>query len=220
MSNGRRIIVFSNANGAKTALEGSTHTTWGTLKTELAEQGFAVDSLDAVVRGDRTTLVMDDAKLPSGDFTLILVERKMKSGGMPPKQDQFTDLTNAKLKKACKKLGLSQEGDRSALLKRLRAKDKRSPFCVVELVGAKKKKEKSMPSKSVAEPEAQATTQQPTDSITADEAKQQVSKVIDDAKASIINILNNIKTDVNEGIDLFAGLAEEAKEIASNHKRG
>lgn len=60
-------------------------TTWGELKSELGEQilNFEGSPMKAVLRGQdgtRNTLVDNNTLLPQGDFAVLLVPEKVKSG--------------------------------------------------------------------------------------------------------------------------------------------
>lgn len=60
-------------------------TTWGALKSELGEQilNFEGSPMKAVLRGQdgtRNTLVDNNTLLPQGDFAILLVPEKVKSG--------------------------------------------------------------------------------------------------------------------------------------------
>ena len=92
MSNSRKIVVMSNANGGREVLEASSFSNWGELKDHLIGKDMWNSTLQAVVKGTRVTLSDDKAELPVGDFTLFLVPTKMKSG-----KDNLSDLSKEDL---------------------------------------------------------------------------------------------------------------------------
>lgn len=83
----RRILVYSNANGTKEIIENSSMTTWGELKAHLEGKGLWGDGYEAIVKGPRTNLKLNDALLPDTEFTLFVVPGKMKSGGEMTKEE-------------------------------------------------------------------------------------------------------------------------------------
>ena len=192
----RRIVVFSNANGQREILENSTHTTWGELKAELSDKGFLVDRLEAVVRGTRATLKLDDAVLPETEFTLILVEKEMKSGA----KSSFDSMGVIELKAEARKIGgIKIHQSKADLIKALKKASKK----------AKKTETKK------AEAKCTDTCEKTCTEITAAEAKQKIEAIIEKAKVDVISTLESIK----ESIDLFAGLEEEAKAIQAEIKK-
>ena len=199
----RRIVVFSNANGQREILENSTHTTWGELKAELSDKGFLVDRLEAVVRGTRATLKLDDAVLPETEFTLILVEKEMKSGAKSP----FNSMSIAELKAEARKIGgIKIQQPKAELIKALKKASKKA---------AKAKATPAKKAEAKCEAKCEDTCKKACTEITPAEAKQKIEAIIEKAKVDVISTLESIK----EGIDLFAGLEEEAKAIQAEIKK-
>ena len=76
-------IASSRWSEAKTVTTSAT--TWGALKEELGTQvlNYEGSPMKTILRssdGVRNTLVADDTLLPNGDFALLLVPEKVKSG--------------------------------------------------------------------------------------------------------------------------------------------
>lgn len=74
----RKVKVYSTAFGLKAI--NSTATTWGELQAVLAENGVSYNGMNAVENVGNTTLVLNEARLPEGDFVLMLTPIKTKSG--------------------------------------------------------------------------------------------------------------------------------------------
>lgn len=119
----RRIVVFSNANGKNEIYKNADFKTWGELRQDLIEKGIWSDNLEAVIKGTRQSLVLEDASLPETDFTVFLVVKKMKSGN-EKKQDALADLTLEQLQDLCRNENLKEDGVSWELRKRLRSKAK------------------------------------------------------------------------------------------------
>jgi len=207
----RKIIVFSNANGKNRILD-SEAKTWGDLKAEIGDS--ATGNVEAVVKGTRNTLNLDSAELPTTEFTVMLVAKKMKSGA---KADRFSAMKLPELKKECTALGIKAEGKKAAILKSLRK--------------AEKAASKAVPAKEVAKEVAKEEATKEVDNaceeacdgpdeLSVDEAKTRIKEVMESAKDHLLTIIDRIKcTTVQEGIDLFEGLDEEWKEIQDEVKR-
>ena len=80
MSTQRKITVFSTKGKQKAHIDTDV-TTWGELKSLISDEGYDIDSLNAIENVNRTTLQHKDAKLPEGEFTVFLAPKKTKSGG-------------------------------------------------------------------------------------------------------------------------------------------
>ena len=152
----RRIVVFSNATGANKIFNDSEAKTWGELKGMIQEADIPTDNVEAIIKGSKQSLVVDDAQLPGTEFTLYLLPKKMKSGIRPKTQDALTDLNKTQLKKVAKFDGLATDGDAAALLKRLRGKQKRrgSDYTVGDIESIMASKAKAKPKKAVSKPKA------------------------------------------------------------------
>lgn len=85
MATKRVVIVASPASNVAKKYE-TTASTWGEFKDEISDIYTA--SLEAIVNPGNTTLVREDAVLPTGDFRLFLVPTKNKAGNMTPSQAQ------------------------------------------------------------------------------------------------------------------------------------
>jgi hypothetical protein len=184
-------------------LENSTHTTWGPLKAEIKKNDIAVDRLEAVLRGSRTTLQLDDALLPAGEFTVILVEKEMKSGA---KEDEFTKMKLTELKEKAKEVGgIKIAQSKGSLIKALRQ-------------NAKAKTPANVKAKDSCNPKC-APKATNGETLSPEEVKEKVGSIIDQAKKSILAMFDQIKATVDTGIDLFAGLEDEAKAIQKQLKK-
>lgn len=217
----RKIVVFSNAIGKNKVLESEART-WGELKAELGD--LATGNIEAVVKGTRNTLNLDGAELPTTEFTVMLVAKKMKSGARAKKQDALTDLNKTQLKKVAKNFGLKTDGDAPAILKRLRNKQKSlgsefTPEEITHILGGEKAP------KTKAKEEATAVVENATEAVkggdlTVDEAKASIKDIMETAKGELLSVIDRIKvTTVQEGIDLFEGLEGEWKEIQDEVKK-
>lgn len=86
----RKIKVFSTLQSGIRELDVQA-TTWGELKTALAEKGIMTNDMEAIVKENSTSFMSDSAPLPENlgkstsgetthDFTLYLAPTKTKSG--------------------------------------------------------------------------------------------------------------------------------------------
>ena len=66
----RKVKVYSTAFGLKAI--NSAATTWGELQADLATNNVTFGSMNAVENVGNTTLVLKEAKLPEGEFVLML----------------------------------------------------------------------------------------------------------------------------------------------------
>lgn len=74
----RKVKVYSTAFGLKAV--NSTATTWSELQNDLFNNDIRFSDMNAVENVGNTTLVLDEAKLPEGEFVLMLTPQKTKSG--------------------------------------------------------------------------------------------------------------------------------------------
>lgn len=74
----RKVKVYSTAFGLKAI--NSAATTWGELQDDLTTNNVTFGSMNAVENVGNTTLVLKEAKLPEGEFVLMLTPQKTKSG--------------------------------------------------------------------------------------------------------------------------------------------
>jgi len=74
----RKIKVYSTAFGLKAV--NSTATTWGELQDDLSNNNITFADMNAVENVGNTTLVLNEARLPEGEFVLMLTPQKTKSG--------------------------------------------------------------------------------------------------------------------------------------------
>lgn len=222
----RRIVVFSNANGQREVFENSEVRIWGELKPLIIEKGIQLNKLDAVVRGSRTTLQLDEAVLPAEEFTLICVEKEMKSGNnlyIP-----FENLKKSEFKKICKHWGIKVDGDIKDLEKRVKSKQRRIPEpLTIEDVDRILGREPEVPTKEATADVPEVKEETPIDAkangnLTVPEAMEQVDAVLEKAQDDVVNIISNIRTTVTQalqGVDVFDGVEEDAKSIQAELRR-
>jgi len=74
----RKVKVYSTAFGLKAI--NSAATTWGELQDDLSTNNVTFGNMNAVENVGNTTLVLKEAKLPDGEFVLMLTPQKTKSG--------------------------------------------------------------------------------------------------------------------------------------------
>ena len=74
----RKVKVYSTAFGLKAI--NSAATTWGELQDDLSTNNVTFGNMNAVENVGNTTLVLKEAKLPEGEFVLMLTPQKTKSG--------------------------------------------------------------------------------------------------------------------------------------------
>jgi hypothetical protein len=74
----RKVKVYSTAFGLKAI--NSAATTWGELQADLSTNNVTFGNMNAVENVGNTTLVLKEAKLPEGEFVLMLTPQKTKSG--------------------------------------------------------------------------------------------------------------------------------------------
>jgi hypothetical protein len=77
----RKIIVYSTRGGQKRTFDTDVET-WGDLKNLISESdlNFEFDRLQAAESVNKTTLEHPEAKLPEGDFVLMLKPKDTKAG--------------------------------------------------------------------------------------------------------------------------------------------
>lgn len=74
----RKVKVYSTAFGLK-AID-SAATTWSELQDDLMTNNVTFNGMNAVENVGNTTLVLNEARLPEGEFVLMLTPQKTKSG--------------------------------------------------------------------------------------------------------------------------------------------
>lgn len=74
----REVKIFSPKGSNKTIKSAATD--WDELKEDLIGKGVSYDNMKAVVGETKNTLEAGGAKLPEGNFTLFLMNKKTKSG--------------------------------------------------------------------------------------------------------------------------------------------
>lgn len=116
----RKVTIYSNKTRATQEINTDV-ATWGELKALISED-MMVSNARCMVKENRMTLESAQAVLPTGDFIVYVYPTKVKSGVT---EDAYTELTDAKLRKACQKKSLSNTGDSSSLRSKIRAYDKR-----------------------------------------------------------------------------------------------
>lgn len=116
----RKVTIYSNKTRATQEINTDV-ATWGELKALISED-MMVSNARCMVKENRMTLESAQAVLPTGDFIVYVYPTKVKSGVT---EDAYTELTDAKLRKACQKKSLSNTGSGSSLRSKIRAYDKR-----------------------------------------------------------------------------------------------
>lgn len=74
----RKVKVYSTAFGLKAI--NSSATTWGELTNDLDANSITYSGMNAVENVNNSTLVLSEARLPEGEFVLMLTPQKTKSG--------------------------------------------------------------------------------------------------------------------------------------------
>jgi len=74
----RKVKVYSTAFGLKPI--NSSATTWGELQNDLDTHNITYSGMNAVENVGNTTLMLNEARLPEGEFVLMLTPQKTKSG--------------------------------------------------------------------------------------------------------------------------------------------
>ena len=74
----RKVKVYSTAFGLKAI--NSAATTWSELQDDLTTNNVTFNGMNAVENVGNTTLVLNEARLPEGEFVLMLTPQKTKSG--------------------------------------------------------------------------------------------------------------------------------------------
>jgi hypothetical protein len=119
----RKVTIYSNKTRVTQSIDTDVRT-WGELKP-LVNSDMGISGARCMIKENRMTLESNSAVLPDGDFIVYVYPTKVKSGATK-KEDSYTSLTDAKLRKACKKKSISQLGDSISLRRRLRAFDRRN----------------------------------------------------------------------------------------------
>lgn len=74
----RKVKVYSTAFGLKPI--NSSATTWGELQNDLNANNITFSGMNAVENVNNSTLMLSEARLPEGEFVLMLTPQKTKSG--------------------------------------------------------------------------------------------------------------------------------------------
>lgn len=74
----RTVKIYSTSTGLK--LIQSSAKTWGELQSELSSNNISYSNMNAVENVNNSTLMLSEAKLPEGEFVLMLTPQKTKSG--------------------------------------------------------------------------------------------------------------------------------------------
>lgn len=74
----RKVKVYSTAFGLKPI--NSSATTWGELQNDLDANNITYSGMNAVENVNNSTLMLSEARLPEGEFVLMLTPQKTKSG--------------------------------------------------------------------------------------------------------------------------------------------
>lgn len=139
-NNMRKVTIYSNKTRATQEINTNV-STWGELKS-LINEDMMVSSARCMVKENRMTLESAQAVLPTGDFIVYVYPTKVKSGIT---EDAYTDLTDAKLRKACQKKSLSNTGTGASLRSKIRAYDKRHNINSSEVDAPKTNKHNARP---------------------------------------------------------------------------
>ena len=236
----RRITVFSNTSGKNTILE-SEAKVWKELKKEINDAGIDTSNVEAVVRNKRVTLSLDEAELPTTEFTLFLVAKKIKSGGLfEKKQDAITDLSDDDLRKVLTHFNMDTKGISRELRKRIRGKKEFTAQEIQDILNPKpatkavtKDEDEDDDLEELTVDEAEMLTSNALDKtadavmetlqeddMTFEEAEEEIRGIIAEAKARISKIIQSMKVEnIQKGVDLFEGLEDEWKAIASEIKK-
>ena len=75
----RKVTVFSTTTNRKVVVNTDV-TTWGQLKSIAEVRGLLADNMDYVVKETKVGLASDDSVLPTGDFTVFMIQKKTKAG--------------------------------------------------------------------------------------------------------------------------------------------
>lgn len=75
-----RVITLYATKGAKKIKLETEALTWGELKSLIKNEGYDLDNLHATENINKTDLVNDLAVLPTGDFTVFMRPKQVKSG--------------------------------------------------------------------------------------------------------------------------------------------
>lgn len=95
----RTIKVVSTTAGTKVTIETSV-STWGQLKKDSKMASLLGSNMTAVVRETKVNLEHDDAVLPTGDFTIFLVQTKTKAGLTRAELEEILDAHMEEAKEA------------------------------------------------------------------------------------------------------------------------
>ena len=75
----RNVTIFSTRGNRRNTIQ-SEATTWSELQDDLNNNDIEYSSFKAIVSSTQNTLESSEAVLPEGDFTLMLIPGKVKSG--------------------------------------------------------------------------------------------------------------------------------------------
>jgi hypothetical protein len=75
----RKVTVFSTTTNRKVVVTTDV-TTWGQLKAVSEVRGLLADNMDYVVKETKLGLASDESVLPTGDFTVFMIQKKTKAG--------------------------------------------------------------------------------------------------------------------------------------------
>jgi hypothetical protein len=106
----RKVTVFSTTTNRKVVVTTDV-TTWGQLKAVSEVRGLLADNMDYVVKETKLGLASDESVLPTGDFTVFMIQKKTKAGVISRErmreiiEEETDDLVNSILER------LDDEGD-------------------------------------------------------------------------------------------------------------
>ena len=91
----RQVTIIANHQNDRVRFETNVET-FGELKQQEEAQGLFDGNVRVIVREDKNELTMDEANLPRGSFTLIIVADKAKSG-----TDEYDEMSYHELRSEC-----------------------------------------------------------------------------------------------------------------------
>ncbi len=77
----RKVTVFSTTTNRKVVVT-TDATTWGQLRAVSEVRGLLADNMDYVVKETKVGLASDESVLPTGDFTVFMIQKKTKAGAV------------------------------------------------------------------------------------------------------------------------------------------
>lgn len=126
----RKITIFSTKGNRRQSIN-SGSMNWADLQEELSANGVDYDGLKAIVSSTQNTLESAEALLPEGDFTLMLIPGKVKSGSSNYIDMRFNDLYRLASQKGIE--GLSSHPTKLELIEALEEYDEENEIETTEV---------------------------------------------------------------------------------------